>query len=250
MINQQLLDYIKQQLQQNASREQIKNSLLASGWQVQDIEEGFNAVNFSVAAEQKLNFPDKKFMKMGKIIAISFIGIAVIGSGIYFVSQNFFELEKSFNELIDQIWTEDQPASSSPVSGLPVEQTPKINTTGNCDIFSDKLSSCTKYKCQFVNLLIKETIEKEISGIINGKCNYTEQITNNGKMECKFTESARKAVAEYYKNAIQLESMGIIIDEELGSSDKQKIAYIMDGKVVENPLQEAINNGMCAISSY
>ncbi|MFN7088764.1 MAG: hypothetical protein ACK4NX_03050, partial [Candidatus Paceibacteria bacterium] len=41
MINQQLLDYIEQQLQQGVSQEQIKSSLMANGWQAQDIEEAF-----------------------------------------------------------------------------------------------------------------------------------------------------------------------------------------------------------------
>lgn len=41
MVNQQLLDYIKQQLQQGVSQEQIKSSLMANGWQAQDIDEAF-----------------------------------------------------------------------------------------------------------------------------------------------------------------------------------------------------------------
>jgi len=44
MINQQLLDYIKQQLQQGVSKEEIKNSLLANDWQEKDIEEAFYLV--------------------------------------------------------------------------------------------------------------------------------------------------------------------------------------------------------------
>ena len=44
MINQQILDYIKQQVQQGVSREQIKSSLMTNGWQASDIEEGFNAI--------------------------------------------------------------------------------------------------------------------------------------------------------------------------------------------------------------
>jgi len=44
MINQQLLDYIKQQLQQGANKEQIKSSLMANGWQMQDIDEVFSLI--------------------------------------------------------------------------------------------------------------------------------------------------------------------------------------------------------------
>ena len=36
MINQQILDYIKQQVQQGVSREQIKSSLMTNGWQASD----------------------------------------------------------------------------------------------------------------------------------------------------------------------------------------------------------------------
>lgn len=42
-------------------------------------------------------------------------------------------------------------------------------------------------------------MEKEILGIINGKRNYTEQMPNNEKIECKLAESERKSIAEYYK---------------------------------------------------
>ncbi len=41
MVNQQLLDYVKQQLKNNVSREQIKSSLMENGWDNADVEEGF-----------------------------------------------------------------------------------------------------------------------------------------------------------------------------------------------------------------
>jgi len=42
-----MLDYIKQQLSLNISKEEIKKSLIVNGWEVSDIEEGFNAVTSS-----------------------------------------------------------------------------------------------------------------------------------------------------------------------------------------------------------
>jgi len=48
MVNQQLLDYIKQQTQQGISKEQIKSSLIANNWEEQDIDEAFSLVpNFT-----------------------------------------------------------------------------------------------------------------------------------------------------------------------------------------------------------
>lgn len=39
-----LLDYIKQRLKQGTGKEEIKNSLLANGWQVSDVEKALNAI--------------------------------------------------------------------------------------------------------------------------------------------------------------------------------------------------------------
>lgn len=50
MANQQLLDYIKQQLQQGVSREIISNNLISQGWQQSDVNEAFSQTtgqNFS-----------------------------------------------------------------------------------------------------------------------------------------------------------------------------------------------------------
>ncbi len=115
--------------------------------------------------------------------------------------------------------------------------------------FADQLSSCVKYKSQFIHPLTGQTMEKEVLGIIAGKCNYIEQMPNGGKMECKYTESERKAVAQYYKDLEAAESIGTSVNTDLGSGS-QKTTYTIDGKVVENPLQEAMNNGVCVISGY
>ena len=45
MINQQLLDFIKQKLQQGLTKENISKELLANGWTTQDIKDGFNVIN-------------------------------------------------------------------------------------------------------------------------------------------------------------------------------------------------------------
>ena len=45
MINQQLLDFIKHQLQLGLTKKKIPNDLLTNGWTLQDIEEGFRALS-------------------------------------------------------------------------------------------------------------------------------------------------------------------------------------------------------------
>jgi len=67
MANQQLLDYIKQQTQQGITSEQIKQSLLANGWQASDVEMAFSDLQAPAQPKKK---------KWKKIILIT-IGVIV-----------------------------------------------------------------------------------------------------------------------------------------------------------------------------
>ncbi len=56
MVNQQILDYIKQQLQQGNSKETISSNLLSQGWQQQDVSEAFSqATGQNIAAQGNEN---------------------------------------------------------------------------------------------------------------------------------------------------------------------------------------------------
>jgi len=115
----------------------------------------------------------------------------------------------------------------------------------NCDAFPDMLSSCIKYKCQFIHPFTGEDTNREILGIIDGKCNYVEQMPNGGQMECKYTESFRKVIAQYYKDTLTAESMEFDINIDLVSGE-QETKYTIDGKEVAN----ATDTGICIISGY
>jgi len=251
MINQQLADFIKQSLRKGSTKEKISSDLLANNWTAQDIEEGFNSINISTPAEQYSNFSTKAPIKMWKIIMVSLLGVVIIGGGIYLFAK-FFNSKgtlKPSNELTNQSPINNQTVETTTTPELSTKQPEEIKEVTSSDTFPDKLNSCTKYKTNFIHPFTGETLEKEILGLINGKCDYIEQIPNGGKMECKYTESERKAVAQYYRDVAVAESVGTSLNADLGSG-KQKTTYTINGKVVENPLQEALDNGVCVISGY
>ena len=78
MITQELIDYIKQQLNQGVEKEKIKQLLLSNGWQNEDIEKAFEIIAqpsmTQISETQKFIPPKKKRIK--KIIAI-ILGIFV-----------------------------------------------------------------------------------------------------------------------------------------------------------------------------
>ena len=90
MDKQQFLDYIKQQLQQGISREEIKNTLLVQGWQEKDIDEAFGMVEQSAQSNSK-NMTETTFSQNSslsvktskKLIALiisAIVGVVIGGS--------------------------------------------------------------------------------------------------------------------------------------------------------------------------
>lgn len=84
MINRQLIDYIKQQLQQSAPPEDIKKSLRASGWAEADIAQAFGSLA-TPRNDSSTNFSSKP--KGVKVISVlCFLGsLSVLGIGILFI---------------------------------------------------------------------------------------------------------------------------------------------------------------------
>ncbi len=90
MDKQQLLDYIKQQLQQGISREEIKNTLLVQGWQENDIDEAFGMVEQSEQSNSKnmtettfsqnSSSPVKTSKKLIALIISAIVGVVIGGS--------------------------------------------------------------------------------------------------------------------------------------------------------------------------
>jgi len=70
MVHQQLLDYIKQQLQQGISKEQIKSSLIANGWQAQDVDEAFASIQNPANHSQSVPPPTQTIPSLPSATAI------------------------------------------------------------------------------------------------------------------------------------------------------------------------------------
>jgi hypothetical protein len=111
MVNEQLLNYIKQQLQLGINKELIRSSLITNGWQSQDIAEAFQLFSFpdplpprdSSLSQTLSPQSPKKFNKIFLIAICVVGGVLVIGGGA-FAYMNFFQspeaiLQKMFSKI-------------------------------------------------------------------------------------------------------------------------------------------------------
>jgi len=112
MINQQLLDYIKQQLQQGASREIITNNLISQGWQQSDVNEAFVSINSPISPTPQENIATQQFSTMSQqpkprinkalLVVISILGILIIGGGAF---GYFYYLRETPEKVIEKMRT-------------------------------------------------------------------------------------------------------------------------------------------------
>lgn len=114
---------------------------------------------------------------------------------------------------------------------------------------ADKLEKGQPYSEKFVHPFSGETLERKIVGIEDGKCLYIEEMPNGGKMECRYSEEQRKAVAQFYRQNINSTSSSSI-RVKLGDTVTQEAKYFINGKEVSNPLDECVKDGTCVITGY
>lgn len=249
MANQQLLNYIKQQQEQGVSQEHIMKSLMLNGWQAQDIEAGFTSL---INSKGQSSITSGAKMAVWKIILIIVFSSAIVGAGIYLASQQFLQSGISSTDISDQVLTDKPTETSMPTEQLTEQNQPQSDEDGhtnNLVIFADNLHSCTPYQTTFQHPLTGEAMEREILGLVTDNCIYVEQMPNNGKMECSYTENERRAAAQFYKDSAAVESAETNASGNLMTGEYET-THTIDGQVVNNPLQEMLDNGSCIISGY
>jgi hypothetical protein len=207
---------------------------------------------------------------LGTIVLTVIITAAVVGAGVYFLPKYFTikvaettppaeqatqeKEEKKMPEKEDK--KEDEQAKQEPEKkGEPVvveeKKTPSDSEkleilkkiAGTCEDFPDKLEQCTKYSCEFMHPIMGGQMEKEIR-MVGDKCNYTEELPNNGLMECNFTESQRKIAAAYYRSVAGSTSFKMKVTIDLGSGEVET-----DGAGLEQAMTKMMND-VCVFTGY
>jgi hypothetical protein len=107
MINQQLIDYIKYELQQGISKETIINNLVSQGWQMSDINQAFDLISAENSPNQTLinqsvssgsQDSGKKFNKK-LLFIILIIGALISGS----VLEYFYYFQESPEKIVEKM---------------------------------------------------------------------------------------------------------------------------------------------------
>jgi hypothetical protein len=139
MENQQLIDYIKQSAQQGVSEEQIRQSLLDSGWNKEQIDEGFHSIGKQITTSI-FNTVNGLLTKIFIIVFVLIILLIIVG-GYFFTKQSKLETNNNVNTN-----TGDGTASIETPQSNVVEEvsTPSVVTTDYLWSVFDQLNNKLK----------------------------------------------------------------------------------------------------------
>ena len=178
MVNQQLVDWIKSEEAQGYTPQQLSNSLIQQGYNPNEVNE---AINIASQPNQQVNpssEPIKKSFNLLPIIIIGIVVVGLIGGGIFFFTSQDnnngdSDTEINSNDLLTDKETEKE---SERLVEEVQENEPSETELSGCDAFPDKLDACEPFSCEFEHPFTGEMMEKELIGLVNGKCQYTEEM--------------------------------------------------------------------------
>lgn len=176
----------------------------------------------------------KGFAHVG-LIALAVLVLTVIAGAGWYVQNN------------DNAKNNNHPTSESDTN----KATDKLSV--DAAAFSDSLAACTQTKLQFTHPLTGDKLYKYVKGMTAEKCEYYEEMPNNGHVTCMYTELERKAVAQYYKDSasgkLGTESTDTV-DEKVVYKNSAGITYDFDSVTTANPAGTAIEKGICKVGGY
>lgn len=184
MTNQQLLDFIKQQLLKGVDKETITKELLGGGWAEQDIQEGFNTVNVPIVSSiiNPINNPilTQNTNHSGKKVILIIVALFIIAGGVsgyYF--RNYIPVIKDLIKTkttlpVDEIKQEENTQEQNK------ELIDIIDCGEDMDCFIKEADQCHKTKVSIVKINEKtpmfdigtiDTINNiEIIGVKDNNC--------------------------------------------------------------------------------
>ena len=115
-----------------------------------------------------------------------------------------------------------------------------------CAEFPNMLENCETYTCEFTHILTGEMMTRSIFQNSDGTCGYIEEMPEGGKMECNYSLSMLKDMADFYRNTLNTD---VGFSTKVDTETKESITtYVINGIEYESALAKAINDGTCVIS--
>ncbi len=265
--NQEVLDWIKTKYRQGYDHQRLHDALLQQGYEVDEIDKAIDIAlkdekreetEEKKGEEEKVKKPKKEPEKKGlrplPLIIIGTIIISLLGVGVIFFVSEINKIEPGYKINFNHIYGENlekpkeiKEEEQGQDKNEEKEEDLEIKLI-DCKDFPDKLESCEAFSCHFEHPSTEKLMKREIVGLIDDKCQYTEEMPNNKIMSCQYSEDLRKSVAQYRRDLEKAQSFEVSLDSDTEEGELKKV-YLVDGEEVWNPVQEALDKEKCLIKN-
>jgi hypothetical protein len=116
-----------------------------------------------------------------------------------------------------------------------------------CAEYASKLESCSPYSCTFTHPMTGAELERKIIGLTGGICATVEAMPGGHTLRCEFPADVRKSVAAFFRKTQGAEAGKIDGKITVDGGGRASSTTNIDGKPVANPLQQALESGICKV---
>ena len=118
-------------------------------------------------------------------------------------------------------------------------------------VIATNIQDCTAIVQAYVHPWTGEKLERRITGMKNGTCNYVVTMPKGGKMDCRFPPGKLKDIADYFHNSTRYKNARVKSSTRFVEGKQvTKNRYFIEGKEIRNPMQESLDSGECVVSGY
>jgi len=225
MTNPQLLDYIRQQLQQGINKGNIKASLFQNGWRNADIEEAFTLITTQDQSGLPNVTPPGGINKKA-LLAVAIIGVLVIGGGIMgysvFINRDVTVIPPSLVSL-------NPPLTETPVSTSPLATTQKeaVSTSVSTPTPTPALTQATKQCPPFFKVISDLDYVEKIVFAINKE--GTEIIPDWRAGAQRIIDYVNNTLSKNTRKRYRIEKFIVYNTSDYQKLDQQRENYIDNG---------------------
>lgn len=129
------------------------------------------------------------------------------------------------------------------VYGSPAPLIPQRNTQED---LAEHIGECKPFGELAVNPYTGDSLWREIEGVRDGRCVYTEDLPRNQRLTCRYELSRLPRIAEFYAHPERYENLDVSMRSQLvGGKMVTTAVYSRNGEPVDHPLADVFDTGEC-----
>ena len=108
------------------------------------------------------------------------------------------------------------------------------------------IATCDPFGELFSNPYTGDSLWREIEGVVDGRCVYSEDVPGNMRMNCRYEMDRLPRIADLYANPEKYEDLSIRMQSHLEDGELVTVtSYSRDGEPVDYPLADVFETGEC-----